>query len=230
MGQSKTWVPLRDAIRTLIPSEKWSAIVKLVGDSPEDALASLSGQLAGRLFLDAAIAANSIYAASERSRIREFEKLRLEVVNCLEAQRRGVALVLKGYTAASSARPITISPDLALEYDFSDGTARTGELKFYGVTVCRGADGLAKVDALTPSPAVAQAELQDFCERWLADRSPIPAMEALWHEAKKAFPKKHVTRERVRALHKHLIEPHLRKSGPRKKPEQTAMPPSRRNT
>jgi len=91
--------------------------------------------MAGRLLLNAEIASKSIYTRRERKRIRAFETLRAKITTEFDARRRG-DLILKGFTEASPAKPLTISPDLELKYDFARGTARSGDIRFDGVRAC----------------------------------------------------------------------------------------------
>jgi hypothetical protein len=214
MSYSNEPFALRSAIRTSTSTDKWAALMDMVGGNDDDAISALSGRPAGRLLLDAEIASKSLYAEWERRKVHAFEKLRAAILYCFESRRRS-GLVLKGYTTASPATPIPISPDLPLEYDFATGTARSGNLKFHGITFRMQTSRVAKPGGLF-YPAAAGAELENFCKKHLASASPVPAMDALWDAAKKAFEGKHVSRDRVRKLHRTLIPPQSRKSGPRK--------------
>lgn len=219
MGHSNESYPLGDAIRSLTPSDKWAALVKITGGSYDAVMSALSGHPAGRLLLDAEIATKSMYAETERKRVRAFEKLQAEIIACLDAARRSGGLVLEGYTVQLPSKRIQISPDLPLEYDFINSAARSGDLQFHGVTVRTKSYGLKKAIGASSYPRVSDAELGDFCRARIAGASAAPSMDALWDAAKSRFVGKHVARARVRRLHEALIPPLSRKRGPRKSSE-----------
>jgi hypothetical protein len=215
MGHDDERLPLRDAIRILTPTEKWAALLDLVGGNDDAAISALSGEPAGRLLLDAEIASKSLYAEAERDKVRAFEKLGTEIIASFETRRRSGGLALRGYTVTSPTRLVPIPRDLPLEYDFVHGTARSGDLEFRGITVRAKTDAPAKIGTASYAPA-SDAELKDFCRSYVKSASPAPSSDALWEAAKTHFVGKHVARARVRKLHKDLIPPLLRKRGPRK--------------
>jgi len=206
---------LRDAIRALTPKKRWRALLRLVGGRADDAVRALSGQMAGRLLLDAEIASKSVYTMRERKRIRAFERLRAVITAEFDARRRG-DLILKGFTEASPAKPLAISPDLELAYDFARGTAQSGDIRFHGVTACIKAEEPESVRGKDTQPPVSEADLAAFFKKYLETTSRAPSMDGLWEAAKEAFSGKHVSRERVRKMHRGLIPAPLRRPGPRK--------------
>jgi hypothetical protein len=208
-------IPLCDAIALLAP-EQWTALLKLVGGKEGDAIEVLSGRLGGRLFLDAEIIRGTLNPQKELKRYHTCENLRDEIIDTIDA-RRSAGMELRGYTVRSPDRPVKIPCDLPLEYDFTNGTAQNGELKYHGVTVGNRSRRPSK-----PSSGritIACSELGLFCQGYLAKVAPIPSSEALWDAAKRAFPGKHISRQRVREFHAQLVPDDLRTPGPRKKPE-----------
>jgi len=204
---------LRDAVRASTADDRWSALLKAVGGNDDDAINALSGRMVGRLALDLEIISKTVGAARERDRVRAFETLRQEIIYHFEALRHG-SLVLKGYTEASPAKAVTISPDLPLDYDFASHSARCGDIRFYGITVSKRGQEVG-TGARKQSAHVADTDLEAFCRRYLEGK-PRPSMDELWRAAEQEFPGKRVARDRVRNLHRTLISAHLRKPGPRK--------------
>jgi hypothetical protein len=84
-----------------------------VGGDEDDAMETLSGRLAGRLVLDAAIVNRTVNPWKELTRIRNSEKLCDEILRALDEVRDRV--VLQGYTLASPDKPVRIPRELPLD-------------------------------------------------------------------------------------------------------------------
>jgi hypothetical protein len=217
MAHSDQPLSLRDAIRTFTPSDKWAALLNLVGGSEDAAISALSGRPTGRLALDAARASISVYEEAPRKRVRAFQKLRAEIIDTFEVRRRSAQLVLRGYTVMSPTKLTPIPRGLSLDYDFAHGIARTGQLEFHGITVrAKTADAPPKAGTPFTYPRVSNTDLEKFCQSYIANASSVPSMDALWEAAKKHFAGNHVVRGHVRGLHQSLIDPLSRKRGPRR--------------
>jgi hypothetical protein len=216
-------IPLRDAISQVTPRDQWDAILKAAGHRASDALELLSGRLVGRLSLDASIINRGYNPRKELARFRDFEKLRDDIIDNFDAQRRA-GMVLRGHTPASPANAVNVSAELSLEYDFAAGSAQSGDLKFYGVTACEKAPMTASSGSMPRRNTVSEAALRDFAASYIARNSPPPSFEMLAHAAKERFPEKHISRKRLRALHQKIVPdripgPKIRNPRTRTKPQ-----------
>jgi hypothetical protein len=213
MSQGYRVLPLRDTVRELTSGHEWAALSQCVGGSNDDAIRALSGEKVGRLLLAAEVVSKSLYAEPERALLRRFQKVRAEALDVFEARRK-VDLVLKGVTAASSGRAVTIPADLLLEFDFATGSAHTGDIHFHQITARIPSGEMENLSAETGETTVRQ--LEAFFKSYIESCSSVPSMDASWKAAREAFVGKHVSRARVRELHRKIIPAASRKPGPRK--------------
>jgi hypothetical protein len=180
-------------------------------------LNALSGRRTGPLVLPAEIVSRTLYAHSEKKKLRNVDALCSEVIAAFET-RRQQGLVLRGYPGAAPARSVKIPSHLPLDFDFSEGTAKAGDIMmFLGVTVGIAAPDEAPGAEPLRQPAVSDVELETFCKGFIDRTRPMPSSAALWSAAQKQFLDKNVTRARVRSLVRRLFPVSQRKSGPRKK-------------
>lgn len=201
---------LRDAIHDLTPEARWAELLKFTHGNLFDAINALSGRWIGKMALTHEIASKNLYAERERGMFRACQRLCRQVIADFDSLRRDGKILLKGFTIASPTRSISIPLDMQLKYDFAANSAQCGDLKFYKVTVTKEAAAAQNRDHI-----VAGAALEAFCTRFIGEH-PIPSMKALHEAANLEFKGKHVSRARIRQLHKKLIPATLRTRGPRK--------------